>query len=151
MVDLHSFRGAGKVIPSWVAKQKRPIWFRIKRMPGRAWSFVRALLGPRLSKVDAAARLDACEICPQRIVRPYQSKGIIKERWFCKACECGNHRWAELRRKVRMLKAYCPLRRQPGPYPDDAMREYIVGKGYAEQHQLDDASGQVGGCRGCGS
>lgn len=116
------------------------------RFLARVRSFLSAITG---GKVDAEAyrdRMAECMECPHRIAEIRERRGSVRELWYCAACQCPRWKLARLTFKNRLKRWYCPARKHAGPYPDDAVRRYLVQRGHATEDQLK----AVGGCRGCG-
>lgn len=120
------------------------------RHVGRAWAFIKAHSGGQVVKGVFDERQVICNTCPKLDIVIGKSGG---EHRYCRQCGCGHHRFARLTHKNRLVKWYCPLRKHPGPYPDDAARLYLTEAGYATQEELDGKAGgnrKSGGCGNCG-
>jgi hypothetical protein len=120
--------------------------------PSRAYRFLRAQTGGKVSEFVYGARMATCGDCDQLDI-------VMGKGTFCRACGCGFHRFADLQRKNRLRKWYCPLRRHEGPYPDDRARDDLVRNGYADKADVPTGKLPVnfggsrtgGGCSGCGT
>ena len=66
----------------------------------RISSFLRAILGKRITRDQQANRLKICVGCPFM-----EQLGANQ---FCKACGCGHKRLARLHVKVKFKNAVCP-------------------------------------------
>lgn len=161
LVRLHGPRPVNRrivALPQWYPGESvvpaiiHPV-ATVAGMPRKAWSLFRALTGGFVREEALTARNEVCAACPYRQVH-------VRQRWFafgrfieasyCGACGCGRWLLARLGIKNRMVQWRCPLRRwdaeKVGPYPDDAVRAYLVEHGHATEDDLR----PVGGCGGCG-
>ena len=104
-------------------------WFTIY---ARVRLFATAMLGPRLGDDAYAERMRICGGCRFRVERRGRLRRLLRlDGEFCGVCGCWSWWLAELHRKNRHAKAYCPKRLHPGRYPS------WVGHG--------------GNCAGCGT
>jgi len=118
-------------------------WRRLKRWMAVLYPntrrFVVAVTGPKLDGLEFTARNAACRACPYLEVEYRGCDVPLRDAVaYCGSCGCG--RWVMARLwgrapwhwlpwpKNRLARAYCPQRKQPGPYPDDdflAWREKV--------------------------
>ena len=114
-------------------------------LPWRVGSFVRTIAGGKIrDPFEIAEREAICERCDQRYVF-IRLNG--KQSDHCQACKCPPTRWSALDYKNQLANWHCPLRKHPGPYPNDGQAVALKGLGYEENAVL---SAVGGGCTGCG-
>lgn len=113
--------------------------------PARVWSFVKVVTSRRVSLEEYAWRENACRDCPFRHYRIREDRTGFHLDEHCSKCGCPD--WRMSRNEVRNWYSgwRCPARRHPGPYPDDAIREFVQGQGYDPETVFGG-----GGCTGCG-
>jgi len=124
-------------------------WRRLKGWAAGLYPRVRrfavAVTGPKLGGLAYAERNLVCRTCPYLEVEYLGADVLLKDAVaYCGSCGCG--RWVMARLwgqprwrwlpwpKNRLARAYCPHRKQPGPYPDD---EFILWR----EHVQDEISG----------
>jgi hypothetical protein len=149
----------GAVIQFWRTR-RLVIWLIMQ--PIRIADFVLVISGGRVSVERHGERMAVCEACPRRVLRIVgRTKPRVES--YCGICGCPKWFMARLDRKNWWRRWYCPAKRHPGPYPEDAWRELVEAENARVVRQEHGAVADVqtaaamgpngresGGC-GCGS
>lgn len=128
-------------------------------LPWRAVIFLNVVLSPKIppdaTYEDTAGesftgtevienRKKICRECDQRYAFVHLDGSVT---FHCSACKCPPTGWSENDYRAEFSGFHCPLRKHPGPYPNDGQAGALKGLGYEENAVL---SAVGGGCTGCG-
>lgn len=115
-------------------------------LPARAFWFLKVITSGKVDDTLYRVRMQSCKTCESRHVVATDTRMGIKVTSYCEACNCPQWSMSQLKVKNKYTRWSCPLRRHPGPYPDDELRARIKVEGWVETFPR----AQKGGCSGCG-
>lgn len=94
----------------------------IAKTPEYLW----VVWGPKVSPEVYEERMAICRKCPVVIQKVVKHRGFYKMRIFCKPCNCGTSKRADLKSKLWYSRHYCPRKLHPGTYPADEWASLLI-------------------------